>query len=61
RLINKGRDTVLKVIRLSLKAGHRITRILKVLHIPRSTYYAYFKWQKSKRAIRREAIKKCLL
>lgn len=44
-----------------MKAGHRITRILRILHIPRSTYYGYLKWQKSKRSIRREVIKKHLL
>lgn len=49
--------TVLKVIHLNLNAGHRITRILQVLKIPRSTYYDYLKWQPSKREIRHQQIK----
>lgn len=52
---------MLKVIRLNLEAGHLITHILKVLHITRSTYYSFLKWQKSKRVIRRDAIKNCVL
>lgn len=41
-----------------MKAKHRLTRILQVLHIPRSTYYSYLHWQPSQTKQRHERIKK---
>ncbi|WP_139843539.1 IS3 family transposase [Enterococcus sp. 7E2_DIV0204] len=60
-LINKGRATVLRVVRVNLEAKHRITRILSVLKIPRTTYYDYLNWHPSKRMIRRQQIKEKVL
>jgi putative transposase len=57
----KGRETVLRIIRINLEAKHRITRILTVLKIPRSTYYAYVKWVPSDRMIKRQQIKEKVL
>lgn len=54
----KGRETVLRIVRINLEAKHRITRILTVLKIPRTTYYAYVKWEPSDQMIRRQQIKK---
>lgn len=51
----------MKVVNLNLAAGHRITRILHVLKIPRSTYYGYLKWQPSTTAMRRQYIKEKVL
>lgn len=52
-MINKGRATLLRGVRLNLEAGHRITRILQVLAILRSTYYDYWKWKSSQSAQKR--------
>lgn len=60
-MINKGRATVLRVVRLNLESGHRITRILQVLAIPRSTYYDYLKWNPSKSAQKRQQMKQHVL
>lgn len=60
-MINKGRATVLRVVRLNLEAGHRITRILQVLAIPRSTYYDYLKWKPSKSEQKRKQMKQQVL
>lgn len=60
-MINKGRATVLRVVRLNLESGHRITRILQVLTIPRSTYYDYLKWKPSKSAQKRQEMKQHVL
>lgn len=57
----KGRATVLRVVRVNLEAKHRITRILTVLKIPRTTYYAYLNWMPSDRMIRRQQIKEKVL
>ena len=57
----KGRATVLRVVRVNLEAKHRITRILTVLKIPRTTYYAYLNWTPSDRMIRRQQIKEQVL
>ncbi|EHS2295120.1 IS3 family transposase [Enterococcus faecalis] len=61
KLMNKGRATVLRVVRLNLEAGHRITRILQVLAIPRSTYYDYLKWKPSQSAQKRQQMKQHVL
>lgn len=60
-MINKGRATVLRVVRLNLESGHRITQILQVLAIPRSTYYEYLKWKPSKLAQKRQQMKQQVL
>lgn len=60
-MIKKGRATVLRVVRRILDAGHRITKILKVLTISRSTYYAFLKWKPSKSAQRRQLMKQQVL
>lgn len=52
---------VLKVVEINQVAGHRITRILAVLPIPRSTYYGYIHWQPSSTAIWRQGIKETVL
>lgn len=57
----KGRATVLQVVRVNLEAKHRITRILKALKIPRTTYYAYLNWTPSERMVRRQQIKEKVL
>lgn len=57
----KGRAAVLRVVRVNLEAKHRITRILTVLKIPRTTYYAYLNWTPSDRIIRRQQIKEKVL
>lgn len=59
--MDKGRTTVLRVVRVNLEAKHRITRILTVLKIPRTTYYEYLKWKPSERMIRRQQIKEQVL
>ncbi len=61
KLIYQGRVAVLKVVEVSLKAKHRITRISKILEIPRSTYYCYCNWQTSRTACQRQLIKQKLL
>lgn len=53
-----GRETVLKVVSLNLNARHRITRILIVLNIPKSTYYDYLHWKPSKTERRCDSLKK---
>lgn len=60
-LIARGRTTVLRVVRVNLEAKHRITRILTVLKIPRTTYYAYLNWTPSDRLTRRQQIKEKVL
>lgn len=60
-MIAKGRETVLRVVRVNLEAKHRITRILMVLKIPRTTYYEYLNWTPSDRMIRRQQIKEKVL
>lgn len=57
----KGRATVLRVVRVNLEAKHRITRILTVLKIPRTTYYAYLNWTPSDQMILRQQIKEKVL
>lgn len=49
------------MVSLNLTAGHRITLILKVLNIPKSTYYDYLHWKPSKTEIRRDSLKKEVL
>lgn len=49
------------MVRLNLQAGHRITRILQVLAIPRSTYYDYLKWKPSKSEQKRQYFKQQVL
>ncbi|MDV2566161.1 IS3-like element IS1520 family transposase [Levilactobacillus brevis] len=61
KLIIKGRALVLEVVNANLLAGHRITRILSVLKIPRSTYYDYLHWQPSRTERRRHLIKQEVL
>lgn len=51
----------MKVVSLNLTAGHRITLILKVLNIPKSTYYDYLHWEPSKTEIKRDSLKKEVL
>lgn len=60
-LIAKGRATVLRVVRINLKAKHCITRILTVLRIPRTTYYDYLNWKPSERMVRRQQLKEKVL
>lgn len=60
-MIAKGRATVLRVVQVNLEARHRITRILNVLKIPRTTYYDYLNWKPNKRMIRRQQIKEKIL
>lgn len=57
----KVRVTVLRVVRVNLEAKHRITRILTVLKIPRTTYYDYLNWTPSNRMIRRQQLKEKVL
>lgn len=45
----------------NLESGHRITRILQLLNISRSTYYDFTKWKPSKSAERRQLLKKQVL
>ena len=52
---------MLEVVNANLLAGHRITRILSVLKIPRSTYYDYLHWQPSRTERRRHLIKQEVL
>ncbi|MFF2971689.1 IS3 family transposase [Enterococcus faecalis] len=61
KLMKKGRATALRVVHRSLDAGHRITRILQVLNISRSTYYDFLKWKSSKSAQRRQLLKQQVL
>lgn len=56
-----GREIVIDVVQTNLVAGHRITRILKVLQIPKSTYYNYINWQPSRMSKRRRKIKEKIL
>lgn len=49
------------MVRVNLEAKHRITRILRVLKIPRTTYYDYLNWQPSMRMVRRQQIKEKVL
>lgn len=53
------------MVRLNLETGHRITRILQVLKIPKSTYHDYLGWQPSKqeqrRVFLRQQVLKCWL
>ena len=44
KLIAKGRAVVLEIVQPNLQAKHRITHILRMLQIPRSTYYSYHHW-----------------
>lgn len=57
----KGRATVLRVVHTNLEVKHRITRILTVLKIPRTTYYEYLNWKPSERMTRRQQIKEQIL
>ena len=57
----QGRTVLLNVVELNLAAGHRITRILQVLKIPRSTYYDSLNWQPSKTESRRKLLKEKVL
>ncbi|QIL50046.1 IS3 family transposase [Weissella coleopterorum] len=61
KLIIKGRIPTLKIINDNLQVGHRITKILNVLRIPRSTYYGYIHWKPGKTLLRRNFIKQKVL
>ena len=57
----KGRKLVLKVINVNLLANHRISQVLKVLKIARSTYYGYLHWQPGYYEKRRSSLKSQIL
>ncbi|MEX5935772.1 IS3 family transposase [Mammaliicoccus sciuri] len=61
KLMSKGREVVLKVIRNNLKSGHLISFILRCLKVPRSTYYAFLNWKPGQRLLRRKLIKEKVL
>ncbi|ENZ6558337.1 IS3 family transposase [Enterococcus faecium] len=61
KLKKQGREVVLTTIQRNLEAGHRITRILQVLNVSRSTYYDFLKWKPSKSAQRRQILKQQVL
>ncbi|WP_142378828.1 IS3 family transposase [Staphylococcus intermedius] len=61
KLIDKGREVVLKVIRNNLNSGHLISFVLRCLKVPRSTYYAFLNWKPGQRLPRRTFVKEKVL
>jgi putative transposase len=53
----RGRSVVLPIIDKSLARGHRITRVLSALKIPKSTYSDWLRWEPSAQEIQHKNLR----